>query len=430
MVKKLLVILILLNGSFTYAETIKTDVLVIGNGASAITAAMQSARSKLKTVLIVKGGWMEGMQEQKMITVNTNRSLPSGIWGDFRKEIRNYYKTTAGYDTTYNAPLAFEPFTGAAILKKMADTVKRLTIKLNAPFTSIKKNGTGWDVTITVNGKTDVIKAKVVIDATETGEIVLKAKANLPTPFNTETDNQGNLYRTSIAVGDLADKPNPYTIPMRNVVVKDADNLLITDKALPYQLSLQYLPIQMTLGQGVGTIAAYCAFFKTTTKELKVRPTQIELLDFKGLIMPFDDIDPRDPYYRAIQQIGAIGLLKGVRKGVNDPKLYFMPDSAVTTAEVQPVLTEVYTRAFLWFNKVKPGQQFTVGNLLSFISEITLSEPKPLQITIQKAWKTEYKFTSDFDTERPITRREFAILTNKFLNPFARTVDMEGNVVN
>jgi L-2-hydroxyglutarate oxidase LhgO len=72
--------------------------------------------------------------------------------------------------------LTFEPYTGAAILKKITDTVKNLTVKMNTPFTTIKKDGTGWEVSITQNGKTDVIKAKlVIVDATELGDVAAKA---------------------------------------------------------------------------------------------------------------------------------------------------------------------------------------------------------------------------------------------------------------
>ncbi|MDB5030148.1 hypothetical protein, partial [Mucilaginibacter sp.] len=88
------------------------------------------------------------------------------------------------------------------------------------------------------------------------------------------------------------------------------------------------------------------------------------------------------------------------------------------------------SRALIWFNKNKPGEQFTVGNLFSFIGEITLTEPQAFQTTMQKDWKTKYKFDSDFEMNRPITRREFAILANQFLNPFARVVDLDGRMVN
>jgi hypothetical protein len=444
MVKKLLLLFLFFSYSFTYAETIKTDVLVIGDGASAVTAAMQCARSKIKTLLIVKGAWLnESMPAGSTAVIDVNRNLPSGIWGDFRREIRNFYGKTPGYDTTYNAPLKFETFTGAALLKKMADTVKNLTIKLNTPFTTIKKDGTGWEVSVMVNGKTDIIKAKIVIDATEKGDVVTKAGAMIPPIFSSGENTGSKLYRTSITTGDMLPGQKSkrqsknsypsfpaYYIPVNAIVVKDADNLLVTETAMPDN-SIAYLPAQMELGQGAGTVAAYCAFFKTTTKNLKVRIIQGELLDFKGYLLPFDDIEPHDRYVRAIQQIGATGLLKGVQKMDGDnSRFLFLPDSAVATAEIKPVLTEIYSRAFLWFNKIKPGEQFTVGNLLSFISEITLSDPAGFQITIQKAWKSEYKFHSDFAVNHPVTRREFAILTNKFLNPFARKIDLAGNMVN
>jgi hypothetical protein len=222
-----------------------------------------------------------------------------------------------------------------------------------------------------------------------------------------------------------------YSIPIASVIVKGQDNLLITERLLPVNNDIQYLPIRLTLGQGTGTIAAYCAFFKTTTKNLNVRTIQGELLDFKGYLLPFADITPRNRDWRAIQQIGATGLLRGVQKeNGKTGDLFFIPDSTVLTSEIKPVLDEIYSRAFLWFNREKPGEKFTVGNLLSLISEMTLTDPQTLKITLQKAWKTQYKFTLNFDLNRPATRREFAVLTNKFINPFARKVDLAGRLVN
>jgi hypothetical protein len=162
-----------------------------------------------------------------------------------------------------------------------------------------------------------------------------------------------------------------------------------------------------------------------------VRIIQGELLDFKGYLLPFTDILPKDPDWRATQQVCATGLLKGVQRiNDNDAQFLFRPDSSVNTAEVQPVLTEIYTRAFLWFNKEKPAEKFTLGNLISFISDYTLTDPQVLKFRIKRDWKTLYKFKTDFDINRQVTRREFAVLANKFLNPFARTVDLNGALVN
>jgi hypothetical protein len=427
-VKKLisLILPLLIHSCFVFAQTIKTDVLVIGNGPSAVSAAIQSSRSKLKTVLLVKGAWLEAMQDKGMVTVNANSKLPSGLWGEFRRHVNQLYKANPGYDTAYSAPLKFEPFAGAGILKKIADTSQRLVVKLNAPYTTVEKDGTGWKVTYTHDGRSDYVKAKTLIDATETGEIVKAAGATIPAPpvFG------DNLYRTAISTGDdlLGTGTQAYYIPMNALVVKDADNLFITDKALTATATL---PMQLAIGQGAGTMAAYCAFFKTTTKKLQVRIIQGELLDFKGYLLPFADVNPTDRYFKAVQQIAATGLLKGTKRVKDNQVQYlFMPDSAVTTSEIKPVLTEIYSRAFIWFNNTQPAAQFTVGNLLSFISEITLSEPKSFRVTLQKDWKNKYKFDTEFDLDRPVKRREFAILANQFLNPFARTVDLNGRMVN
>ncbi|ASU36663.1 FAD-dependent oxidoreductase [Mucilaginibacter xinganensis] len=444
MIKKLTLLLLICHSTIIYAQTIKTDVLVVGSGASGIAAAIQCGRSKVKTVL-ADGGFKigGGTAEGQMLAVDAGNNIASGIWGEFRKHVREFYHETAGYDTVQNHTLRSDPATATAILKKISDTVKNLAVYHDAVFGSIKKDGDRWEVMLTQNGRKLIVKARVVIDATEAGIVAAGADAKFYDGFDSQADN-GNLklYRTSIATGEYipdqstgdpgAVKSNypPYPafcIPVHAVLVQQAENILVTEKALPGDKNIQYLPLQLQLGQGVATVAAYCAFFKTTTKHLNVRIIQGELLDFKGYLLPFTDISQQDRAWRAIQQVCSTGMLRG---GVQKAKFVFMPDSAVNTAEIQPVLTEIYTRAFLWFNKEKTGEKFTVGNAISFISDYTLTEPQLLTRSMQKAWKTQYKFKADFDINRPITRYEFAVLANRFLNPFARTVDLSGRLVN
>jgi len=443
MVKKLLIILLVFCSNLTHAETIKTDVVVIGNGTAAIAAAIQSGRSNVKTLLLLNGPWLEELSLQKMTTLNDPAYAPSGIWEEVDKELRQYYKKTPGYDTLAKA-LMFEPYAAAGALKRMADSTKQLTYKLNVSYNTIEKDGTGWKLEVIIKGEKVTIKAKVLIDGTEDGEMIRKAGATLPPDINSWlTKGAADLYRTSIAsgsstVGAPGSRTNypggaVYYIPLSAVVVKDADNLLTINRTL-FPAGAYNITAKIALGQGVGATAAFCAFFKTTTKKLDPRTIQIELLDFKSTLLYFTDIDRKDPYYRSMQQVVATGLLKGVSVQVADGKnlrsFEFMPDAVVSTAEIKLVLTEIYSRVFLWMNREKPGEQFTIGNLLSLISEITLTEPGDFKIKMQKAWKTEYKFQSDFDLNRPVTRREFAILANQYLNPFARKVDINGKMLN
>jgi hypothetical protein len=444
MIKRLLLLLFVSSPIWLYAQTIKTDVLVIGSSASGVAAAIQCGRSKVKTVLAddgfrISGGTIDG----QMVTLDANKNIPSGIWSEFRKHVRDVYSHTAGYDTLENAALKFEPGIGTSVLKKISDTVKNLTVLQNALFIAIKKDGDRWEVLLKQNEKTITVKARVVIDATTDGNVALKAGATLYDAFNNHLNITGNkLFRTSIVAGEAlpgqqyndANAPKesypPYPafcIPLNAVLVKGADNILVTEKALPGDKNIQYLPLELQLGQGAGTVAAFCAFFKTTTRHLLVRVIQGELLDFKGALLPFTDIKRNDPAWRAVQQVCATGMLKGRQQG---ERFTFMPDSTVATAEAEPVLKEIYTRAFLWFNKEKPGERFTVGNTLSFISDYTLTDPLILNRSMQKAWKGQYKFKSDFDVNRLISRYEFAVLANRFLNPFAKTIDLSGRLIN
>lgn len=444
MIKKLFLLLLAFNCPVTYAQTVKTDVLVIGGSPQGTAAAIQCARSKVKTILAADDIKINSSND--MVILNANRNIASGIWGEFRQRAQEYYKNKKEIDTAYNAALRFEPEAGVNVLKNISDTVKNLSLYLNATFTTIKKDDDRWEVNIMQNGKTVTVKARVVIDATENGDVAVKAGAKFNNEFDSYKNSDLTLYRTAIAAGEsvaglkdsntgiTANYYPPYPawyIPINAVLLKDADNLLVTEKALPREKSIQYLPMQLALGQGTGAIAAYCAFYKTTSKNLKVRLIQGELLDFKGYLIPFADIPQKDRNWRAIQQVAATGLLKGFSKTTNNESQFvFMPDSVVETNAIKPVLAGLYARAFLWFNKEKTSELFTVGNMLSFISDYTLTDPGILNKTIQKEWKTQYKFKLDFDLKRPVTRREFAVLANKFLNPFARTVDLSGRAIN
>ena len=442
MIKRLAAFLLIFNCAVSYAQTIKTDVLVIGGSPSGVAAAIQCARSKVKTVLVEPSSRLcPELMGQDILRITIVCDLPGGIWGEFRKRVKEHYSKTTGFDTAFNAPLKFEPDTGAAILARIADTVKNLTINLNTTFSGIEKDGDRWEVTIMQDGKKETIKPRVVIDATANGDILKKANAVSPAGWAVDINDKGTLYRTSIASGNIIYvsrnattvrdgimlSNNTCFVPMCAIVAKGADNLLVSETHSEIDKDIENLPMQLSVGQGVGVTAAYCAFFKTATANLNVRAIQGELQDFKGYLQPLEDIT-QDPYWRAMQQICTTGLLKGkysIGKGY-----LFMPDSIVTTAEIKPVMLEIYTRAFIWFNREKPGTQFTIGNLLSFISELTLTDPDNLRKSISKAWTEQFHFTSPFDPDRPINRREFAILANKYLNPFARTVDLSGRVVN
>ena len=205
--------------------------------------------------------------------------------------------------TAFNTALRFEPAYCCIYPEKNDRHYKRPYHISEFPvYIYQKRTGNKWEASIIQNEKTCTkVVARVVIDATENGDVALKAGAKISNEFNNNYYNNGSkIYRTSIAaVGALPIPGNQrkctntpktnypplpaWCAPMNSVVLNDVDNILLIEKALLMVKTIENLPIQLELGQGAGTVAAYCAFFKTTTKNLKVRTIQGELLDFKGL---------------------------------------------------------------------------------------------------------------------------------------------------
>ena len=405
--KRLIIVIISVCLQLTYAqaETIKTGVLVVNGNAAGVAAAIQSARSGAKTILIESTGKL-GAGISK-----TESAYPAGFYSEFIKQAKAVTKDSL---LTH-----LDEAATTLVLKSITDTVKNLTVKLNTGITSVKKNGKGWMVKL-ANGT--YIKTDVMVDATANHHITQLAGA---TADSTLTRTQivappfGNeLYRTSVAVGTTNNQP--YIIPLGAQIITNASNLLITGN------SAVSTPDAMLTGQAAGASAAFCAFFKKTTKELDVRMIQGELLNYKSMLVPYADILPSDTNYFALQHIGLSGLIP---LQYQSNKLLFMPDSTVTIADIKPVMKAYYSRSQIWFLDKKDEHQLTLADVLSLI-KYSASRGEELNREVEQGWKESFAFSSRFDLKKVVTRREFAVLADTYLKPFSRAVNYKGILIN
>ena len=61
------------------------DVLIIGGGASGVTAGIQSARMGAATLIVEETEWLGGMLTSAGVSaVDGNYDLPAGLFGEFR----------------------------------------------------------------------------------------------------------------------------------------------------------------------------------------------------------------------------------------------------------------------------------------------------------------------------------------------------------
>ena len=161
-------------------KTIETDVLVIGGGVGGTAAAIQSARMTAKTILIEPTTMLGGMLTAAGVScTDGNDQLPSGMWEEFRQALYKHYgrkKLNTGWVSNTN----FEPKVGDSIFKAWTKSEKNLKVYFRLEFETVLKEGnkvTGATFRNSDNTEVLKVKARVVVDATELGDVFAAAGA-------------------------------------------------------------------------------------------------------------------------------------------------------------------------------------------------------------------------------------------------------------
>lgn len=414
----LLALCIAFSSSTVSAQNTKIDVVVVGNTTEAISAGIQAARSGVKTVLITEASVLN-----PKLTADDIKIL---------EKIQNHFtfknkKKSVLKDSLLSSDLNL--IQSSKLIKSITDTVKNLTVLLSTKIQHIEKSRKGWELKVSTGAE---LKTQIVIDATL--NLAVAKMLNIQTDSTlvkiTEASalqsQSDKLYRTSGGNGYYrsSNSTTRLTIPIGLFVPANTENFI----AIPQISKAGFWPVSMSLGQAAGATAAYCAFFNTGTGKLNIRIIQGELLSFEAPLVSFGDIKDNDPNRLALQNIGLTGLLKfEIDKKLNQNQLYFNPDALVSASEIKAPMKEYYTRSQIWFADNYP-EKLTIGNVITLIM-YSATRGKELKAEIEKAWKGSFKFTTSFDEKRPISRREFAVLANAYLQPFARKVDINGNLL-
>ena len=181
------------------------DVLVIGEGTGATTAAIQAARSGAKTTLVTPISWLGGMMTAAGVSATDgNHQLPAGLWGEFRDSLRQHYGGADSLFTGWVSNTMFEPKIGDYYWKQIAAKEENLTIIYDTPFKTIVREFDLWTGYFEGRTGTKKITASVVIDGTDLGDVAAKAGAI----FDIGMDNRsktGEIMAPEIANDILQD---------------------------------------------------------------------------------------------------------------------------------------------------------------------------------------------------------------------------------
>lgn len=155
-----------------YAQEKEFDVLIIGGGASGTMAGIQSARLGVSTVIVEEGPWLGGMLTAAGVSaIDGNYRLHSGLWEEFRQSLNQYYGGEDSLKTGWVSNVLFEPQVGAKLLEEMAAQEKNLEVMKSTKCLVVNKSGERWNAQLSKNGEQMIVKAKLIIDATELGDI-------------------------------------------------------------------------------------------------------------------------------------------------------------------------------------------------------------------------------------------------------------------
>lgn len=154
------------------AKEYETQLLVIGGGASGTTAAIQASRMGVKTLVVEETEWLGGMLTSAGVAaIDGNHQMPSGLWGEFRQKLYDYYGGPKAVETGWVSNTLFEPSVGNKKLKELAQN-PNLNIWYKTEWKNITRKGNRWTVEVYVKGRRTIVNADMIIDATELGDVM------------------------------------------------------------------------------------------------------------------------------------------------------------------------------------------------------------------------------------------------------------------
>ena len=158
--------------SCTSIETV--PVLIIGGGASGVSAGIQSSRMGVEAMIIEETPWLGGMLTSAGVScIDGNYQMRSGIFGEFTDSLAARYGGYPALQTGWVSNINFDPHIGQEVFTNMTEACSDLlTVRRNSTVVSIDKDEEGWVVTYRdADGSKRKVRAEVLIDATELGDV-------------------------------------------------------------------------------------------------------------------------------------------------------------------------------------------------------------------------------------------------------------------
>lgn len=175
---------------FFSACTTRTDVVVIGGGASGCTASIAAARGGVQVILAEEQVWLGGMLTSAGVSaVDGNYNMRAGIFEEFEERLAEHYGGWSALQTAWVSNVMFEPHVGEHILEDMVAAEPNIELHRQTAFVTAEKLRKGWKVTLRnlADSSTWSIVCKVLIDCTELGDLAKAAGVSYHIGFDAKS---------------------------------------------------------------------------------------------------------------------------------------------------------------------------------------------------------------------------------------------------
>ena len=400
----------------------KPQVLVYGDDILAFSIAVQSAKSNVPTLWLLKGEQLLPEFSRERIHLETMPHMDGGVWMDILMDMALTKVPEDSLAAVIKADMNPRLFQNA--VDKVLRDLPQLTVLRGEEVLAITAKKKSWEVK---GLSKHVYTVRTVVDAS--AEQHLDALAGISwdkeaPKLSLLSDLSDAEARTLVASGAIGTK-QLYGYSLKGLLAGEKDGFLnMRGVSEMLDNNVVLTPFRAAVGQAIGAAAAYLAFFKTTADRVDTRKLQSELLSYGGRIVPFQDIDRKDPNFYALQRFVLAGVLPGLH---TDERCLFRKDKRVTFAEIEPVFDQLYTRSQLWFLDNK-GNYFRWKDFLSLVEYVGLQGDN-IEKQIKEEWRSKLHFGGNFDPEAFVNRYQFAVILDRYANAYVKTINQEGKFV-
>ena len=266
------------------------------------------------------------------------------------------------------------------------------------------------------------------------------------------------LYRTAIAVGDYPvdhhhtrysgweELPNlyfhpvpSYGLPIGVMMPRGYDDVLVIEKSVSVTNiangSTRLQPVVLQLGQAAGVVAAQAVRKGCAVNEVSVREVQQELLDCGAYLLPLRDLEPDDPYFKALQRIALTGILRYQGMTVDwENQSWIYADRQIPEKELLEGFRDFYCcirhedGTPISFSDLSADDGMTdAGWLASLVAEVSGESADKALADVTAV--LEESFGKEYGASSVLTRMECAVVTDSLLDPFgSHDVDIYGRL--